>query len=248
MEDRRLVGRVLAVPDLSGEDIEGMFALHAALYERVTHRDFVNDLEEKDWVLVLRDEARGEIRGFTTILLLDVEVGRESVSAVFSGDTGIDPGFWGGQTLVKAWAAFMGELLAQRGDRRLFWFLISKGYRTYLYLPLFFHAFYPRVDAATPPFERALMQRLATLKYPGEFNPETGVIEFPHSHGHLTPALAEVSQHRRQHRHVRFFLEKNPGYARGHELVCLAEISLANMKGLARRMLLDGGRASMVVG
>jgi hypothetical protein len=39
---------------------------------------------------------------------------------------------------------------------------------------------------------------------------------------------------------VRFFLEKNPGYARGDELVCVAEISPGNMRGLARRMLLDG--------
>ena len=37
--------------------------------------------------------------------------------------------------------------------------------------------------------------------------------------------------------------ERNPGYARGHELVCVAELSAENMKGLARRMLLDGARA-----
>jgi hypothetical protein len=248
MEQRRLVGRVVPVADLSGHDVAEMFALHAGLYDHVTERDFLRDLEEKDWVLVLRDEAGTEIRGFTTILLLDVEIRGERVSAVFSGDTGVDPTYWGGQALVKAWTCFMGELLGQRADRRLFWFLISKGYRTYLYLPLFFHAFYPRLDVATPTFERELIQRLATLKYPRDFNPETGVIEFAHSHGHLTAALAEVSEHRRQHPHVRFFLERNPGYARGHELVCLAEIAPENMKGLARRMLLEGSRTLTVAG
>ena len=130
--------------------------------------------------------------------------------------------------------------LARQSDRRLFWFLISKGYRTYLYLPVFFHAFYPRVGAPTPRFERELIDRLGALKYPRDFNPRTGVIEFAESHGHLKPELAHVPAHRREHPHVRFFLQRNPGYVRGHELVCVAEISPANLKERARRMVLAG--------
>ncbi|MGH7388343.1 MAG: hypothetical protein ACREM3_02640 [Candidatus Rokuibacteriota bacterium] len=244
MDERRLVGRVVPVVDLSRREVDQMFAVHARLYDRVSEREFRSDLAEKDWVLLLRHDRDGEIRGFTTLVLLDVEVGGEPLRAVFSGDTAIEPRFWGGQALVKTWAHFMGELRRQHADLRLFWFLISKGYRTYLYLPLFFHAFYPRAGVATPPFERALIHALATRKYPRAFNAETGIIE--HSHGHLMPALADVSEHRRQHPHVGFFLERNPGYARGHELACVAEISPDNMKGLARRMLLEGGRALAV--
>lgn len=246
MEDRRLVGSVVAVAALPERDIREMFAVHARLYARVSEPEFLRDLAEKDWVLLLRNGPGGEIRGFTTILLMETEAHGERLRAVFSGDTGIDPAFWGGQTLVKTWARFMGELLAQRPDRRLFWFLISKGYRTYLYLPLFFHAFYPRVDTATPRFEDDLITSLGALKYPRDFNPATGVIEFATSHGHLAPALAGTPPHRRVHPHVRFFLDRNPGYARGHELVCVAEISPENMKGLARRMLLEGSRTLAV--
>jgi hypothetical protein len=235
-----LSGQVVAVTALAHEDIRDMFTVHARLYARVSEREFLRDLEEKNWVLLLRDEASGEIRGFTTILLLDVEVRGELLAAVFSGDTGIDPAFWGGQVLVRAWAHFMGELRARRPDRRLFWFLISKGYRTYLYLPLFFHSYYPRAGQLTPPFERDLIDTLGALKYPHDFNPATGVVEFADSHGHLHPGLAEIPAHRRDHRHVRFFLERNPGYARGHELVCVAELSPENMRGLARRLLVEG--------
>lgn len=241
MDERRLVGQVVPVTGLSAHEVDEMFRVHARLYERVSEREFLRDLEEKKWVLLLRDETSGDVRGFTTILLLDLEVRGERLRAVFSGDTGIDPAFWGGQALVTAWTRFMGELLAQRADRRLFWFLISKGYRTYLYLPLFFHAFYPRADVPTPPFERELIRTLGALKYPRDFDPETGVIAFADSHGHLKGRLADVPDHRRQHRHVRFFLERNPGYARGHELVCVAEISPENMRGLARRKLVEGG-------
>ena len=241
MEPRRLVASVVPVAALSPCDIDAMFQIHARLYERVTVRAFRRDLDEKQWVLLLRDEEA--VRGFTTVLLLDTEVHGESLRVVFSGDTGIDPAFWGSQALVRAWAHLMGELLAKASGRRLYWFLISKGYRTYLYLPLFFHDFYPRVDVATPPFERDLIATLGAAKYPRDFNPRTGVVEFTESHGHLRPRLADTPRHRREHPHVRFFLERNPGYADGHELVCVAEISADNMRGLARRMLVEGSAA-----
>ncbi|HEV8584948.1 MAG TPA: hypothetical protein VGT02_08250 [Methylomirabilota bacterium] len=243
MDQQRLTGDVVAVSDLGGRDVEAMFAVYARLYERVSERDFRRDLDEKQWVLLLRGGPGGPIRGFTTIMLLETRVRGESLRVVFSGDTGIDPAYWGGQALVKAWARFMGELLARDRERRLYWFLISKGYRTYLYLPLFFHEFFPRVDTGTPPFERELIATLGALKYPRDFDPATGVIAFPESHGNLRPALADTPDHRRAHPHVRFFLDANPGYARGHELVCVAEISPDNMRGLPRRMLLEGAGA-----
>ncbi|HXH84736.1 MAG TPA: hypothetical protein VNN07_17650 [Candidatus Tectomicrobia bacterium] len=242
MEGRELHGAVVPVRALDDHDVEAMFAVHARLYDEVGAAAFRRDLGEKDAVLLLRDGG-GAIRGFSTILLLETEVQGEPLRAVFSGDTGIEPGFWGGQALVRAWARFMGGLLAARADRRLFWFLISKGYRTYLYLPLFFHRFAPRVDAPTPPFEQALIRTLGTLRYPRDFNPATGVVEFAESHGHLRPELAATPTRRGEHAHVQFFLARNPGYARGHELVCVAEISPANMRGLARRMLLEGAGA-----
>jgi hypothetical protein len=240
MDRERLTGDVVPAADLTGRDVEAMFAVYARLYERVGEADFRRDLAEKQWVLLLRSGPGGAIRGFTTLMLLEVRVHGEPLRVVFSGDTGIDPAYWGGQVLVKAWARFMGTLLARDPGRRLYWFLISKGYRTYLYLPLFFHAFFPRVDAPTPPFERDLIATLGALKYPRDFDPARGVIAFPESHGHLRPALADTPGHRRDHPHVRFFLDRNPGYARGDELACVAEISPGNMRGLARRMLLDG--------
>jgi hypothetical protein len=244
MDDHRLAGSVVPTRTLTARDVAAMWALFGRLYDAVDERRFRDDLAEKDWVLLLREHAAGAsdgaIRGFSTILTLEVAVAGTAVDVIFSGDTGIDPGFWGRQELVRAWARFMGARRAARPGRRLYWFLISKGYRTYLYLPLFFHAYYPRPDTPTPPFERALVDTLGRARYPDDFRPERGVIEFRHSHGHLKPELAEIPAHRRADPHVHFFLGLNPGYTRGHELACVAEIAPENMKGLARRMLLVG--------
>lgn len=246
MHNHRLVGSVVALATLSQTDVVEMYAVFSSLYENVTEAAFSADLDEKDWVLLLRDSVSGEIRGFSTILLLDTRVHGEVLHVIFSGDTGIDPNYWGGQALVKAWAHFMGELKAQHPSGRLYWFLISKGYRTYLYLPLFFHKFYPRLDTPTPPFECTLINTLGGMKYPHDFNPVTGVIEFDESLGNLKGPLADTPQHRREHPHVRFFFEKNPGHAWGNELACVAEISAENMKGLAQRMFLEGTRHLVV--
>jgi hypothetical protein len=44
---------------------------------------------------------------------------------------------------------------------------------------------------------------------------------------------------------VRFFLERNPTYALGTELVCLAEISPANMRSIAGRLLVEAERQAV---
>ncbi|PYM17832.1 MAG: hypothetical protein DMD81_07720 [Candidatus Rokuibacteriota bacterium] len=243
MDRGRLIGNVVPREDLSAQDVAGMYRVFRQLYEGVDEKTFHDDLEEKDWVLLLRDVDSGAIRGFTTILRLQMSVHGEPLNVVFSGDTGIAPECWGGQALVRAWAHFMGRLRALDPSRRLYWFLISKGYRTYLYLPFFFHRFWPCVGVETPAFETALIDELGRAKYPDHFDPATGVVRFAHSHGHLRRTIAETPRHRREHPHVRFFLEKNPGYARGNELVCVAELAPENMKGLAQRLLLEGSGA-----
>jgi hypothetical protein len=247
MNGRRLTGEVVPVPTLAAAEVAELYALHARLYAATNEAGFRADLVEKDWIVLLRDGDRA-IRGFSTLLLLELEVHGEPLRAVFSGDTGIDPAYWGGQALVRAWAGFMGELWSRDPGRRLYWFLISKGYRTYLYLPYFFHEFYPRHDRETPAFETALITRLGGARYPEAFNPAIGVVEFAESHGHLAADLAEVPAHRADDPHVRFFVQRNPGYVRGHELVCVAEMSPTNMKGLARRRLLEGMPALALAG
>jgi hypothetical protein len=39
---------------------------------------------------------------------------------------------------------------------------------------------------------------------------------------------------------VKFFLERNPQFAQGHELVCLCEIEEANMKPMTKRIFNKG--------
>jgi hypothetical protein len=123
----------------------------------------------------------------------------------------------------------------------LYWFLVCSGYRTYLYLPLFYRDFYPRHDRPTPEFEQALIDTLGRMKFPDEY--AGGVVRVARPRECLLPELAEPPSHKRDSSHVRFFFDRNPGCRRGDELVCVTEFSLENTRRLAhqaaRQVLLE---------
>ena len=111
-----------------------------------------------------------------------------------------------------------------------YWFLISSGWRTYRYLPLFFRDFYPR-DASMKP----LLDTIAFTKFGDAYDVRTGVIRL------ATPApLREgVSdpEARMSNPHVRFFVEANPGHADGDELACLVRVGVDNLTPAGLRMI-----------
>ena len=236
MRDQVLQSRIVPVAEITSADVCAMYQVFARHYDCVSLDRFLLDLAEKDCVLVLRD-ADGVISGFSTQKLLRVSVGGIWVKAVFSGDTIVDRAHWGEQELGRCWCRYVSALYAEEPDVPLYWFLISKGYRTYLYLPLFFETFYPNCQTTAPAFEQRVLDTLATAKFPGFYRAASGVIEFPRSQGQLKPHLADIPARRLRNRHVQFFLNRNPAFATGCELACLAEISPSNMKLFAGRIL-----------
>jgi len=236
MKNHVLQSRIVPVAQISERDVRSMYEIFARHYDCVSYDRFQLDLAEKDCVLLLRN-LDSQICGFSTQKLLRVMIGGVPVRAVFSGDTIVDRSYWGEQELGRCWCRYVSSLFADEPDVPLYWFLISKGYRTYLYLPLFFETFYPNCHTATPLFEQQALDTLAAAKFPGCYRPDTGVIHFRESQGQLKPQLATIPERRLRNPHVRFFLDRNPGFASGCELACIAEISPSNMKLFAGRIL-----------
>jgi hypothetical protein len=236
--DRRLTSRVVPVHRLKPELTGRLYDLYRTHYLGTDEARFHADLAEKDWVILLLDFQDQPV-GFSTQRLIPTAVGGKPVRALFSGDTIIHPDHWGSQELVRAWCRLAGELKAEAGPEALYWFLISKGHRTYKYLPLFFERFFPRYDSATPTYEQTLIHTLARAKFGPAYRPDSGLLRWDADHDRLRPDL-DTAPSRMDNPHVRFFLDRNPDYRAGAELVCLAEISPENMRGAARRELLAG--------
>lgn len=236
MHRKSLHSEVGPVDSVRAELIRELYQLYEQCYDGSDPGRFEADLREKQWVILLRERASQRTVGFSTQMLIDIEVEGKPVRALFSGDTVIHPSYWGSQELVRAWCRLAGRLKARSADRPLYWFLVSKGYRTYLYLPTFFHRFYPRWDQSNSPFAGRLIHALGSAKYSGAFDPRSGLIEHLANHDRLKSELDATARHARNP-HVEFFVRRNPNYRNGTELLCVAEISPENMRSTARRQL-----------
>jgi len=235
---RRLTAVVRARSDISDAEVGGMYALFARYYDAAVPSAFRADLDAKSYVIELRDGAA--LRGFSTVALMDFEARGVARRAIFSGDTIIDHRYWGEQTLPVAFCALAGRVHAENPAIPLYWFLVSKGYRTYRYLGIFSKRYYPNPSAPTPPEEQACLEQLAQTRFGDAYVAERGVLHFPQSRGHLRAQWAGVREAVSKRPDVRFFLERNPGYRSGDELVCITRLDAGNLRSFARRAFIRG--------
>jgi hypothetical protein len=210
-----------------------MASLYLASYDGSSEELFLGDLARKHEVLLL--EADGNLVGFTTVRVFERPWNGRRIRVVYSGDTVVLRAHWGQQALAFAWIARMGELKREDPDTPLYWLLLVKGHRTFRYLPVFGKSFHPHWEIDRSDL-KPLADALASELFAGEYNAASGVVEFDRSRGHLKPELAQPLETELEREGVRFFLERNPGYRRGHELVCLCEVEEANMKPLTLRL------------
>jgi hypothetical protein len=234
----RLVGRVVRVGEIGSPVRARMYGLLQAYFANTSRERFAADLAEKEWAILLTDEG-GQLRGFSTLMRLEGTAAGEPYVAFFSGDTIIHRDFWGEMILPRLWARHVFALAEQVLDRRVWWFLISSGYKTYRFLPVFFRTFYPAFDRPLPAGVRAVLDDVAGRKFPREYDPGEGVIRLQQP-SPVRPGVAEISPERLRDPHVAFFAAANPGWRVGEELACLTEISRANLTPAGVRMLKEG--------
>lgn len=231
-----LTGSIQRPVDLAPPQLERMAALLAEYFVNVTQSHFEQDIAEKEWVILLTDTATGQIQGFSTLMRLCVTVDQQPVVAFFSGDTIIARDYWGEAELPRLWGQHVFSLAETISDARVFWFLISSGYKTYRFLPVFFREFYPSYQHPTPPAIKRILDALARSKFPSEYDAERGVIRFVKS-APLRPGVAEITERRLKDPHVAFFVTANPGHTHGDQLPCLVELTRSNITAAGQRML-----------
>jgi len=224
--------------ELRAEDIGQMYALFAVYYAETSCERFAADLAAKDYVIQLA--ADGSLCGFSTLALLEFDAGGLGRRAIYSGDTIIDHRFWGEQALATAFCRFAGALKAADPETPLYWFLITKGHRTYRYLGAFSREYYPHPARPTPPLAAECIDVLARNRFGDAWKPEAGIVRFERSQGQLRAAWTQPRPSLAARPEVRFFLERNPGHAGGDELCCLTELAGTNLRSYAQRAFLEG--------
>jgi len=224
--------------DLRASDIAEMYALFAGYYADTSETAFRSDLADKTHVIVLYAGER--IAGFSTVTLIESPASGPHYRTIFSGDTIIDREHWGEQGLALAFCTFAGTLKSQLPEVPLYWFLISKGYRTYRYLHLFSKQYWPSYRDQGAPAIKQVLDAVASRKFGACYDAATSVIRFPQSRGHLRPDFATVRENLRERPEVRFFLERNPNFAAGEELACITLLDASNLRSVALRAFTAG--------
>jgi hypothetical protein len=233
----KLDGQLAQVRDLSSDEKDQMFDLMDRHYENLSRDSFDADLAEKEWVIRVMLRETGELCGFSTQMLLDATVENRTIRALFSGDTIIDRQYWGDQALTHVWGRLALRLMDEYGPNDLYWFLISQGYKTYRFLPVFFYEFYPRFSMPTPRWARQTIDALGRQKCAEHYDAASGVVQSHRYQYRLRAGVADVTPARRHNSDVRFFIEQNPGHALGDELCCLAPLTRQNFTPAAYRVI-----------
>lgn len=225
-----------AIELLTDDDRRSMFALLNRCFSGVTLDSFNADLANKTLAIRLHD-AQSCLQGFSTLAFYPAE-GPDGVPVTIacSGDTIVAPEAWGDPTLARVWINTVFSWHAIHGRGPLFWLLITSGFRTYRFLPVFFEQFYPHHERPTPAPIAAWMHTLAVDRWGAAYDRASGVVRFDQPQS-LREALAHVPDAKARNPHVRHFLSLNPHHAQGDELVSLCRLSRDNLTRAGRRMV-----------
>jgi len=231
----RLQDSLIDVGATTQDTREEMFNLMNRYYDNLSKDIFLKDLDEKDKVILLNND-QGDLKGFSTLMTLETFVEDQKINAVFSGDTIIDKEYWGQTGLVKQWFRYALDV-DDSSPSSTYWLLVSKGYKTYRFLPTYFNEFYPRHDKDTPEFEKKVLDSFATKKYPENYDPVKGLVIFDGTADRLKEGVADITETKLRNPSIAFFNKINPNHLRGDELACIAKISRENFRSSAKKFI-----------
>ncbi len=225
MAKPKVTGTVCAIENLSTLQIERMFQLMQMYYENVSMAQFKADLLEKDHVILLQDKSDKTIQGFSTLLQVPLNIAGRDVLGVYSGDTVLNKSYWGTAALGITFLKYLWQLKVMNLRKPVYWYLISKGYKTYLLMANNFQTHYPRYEAETPAYYKQVMSAFYAKKFSQSYIADADLIKFNMPSCHLRDNVAAIKESHLRLPRVKFFQEKNPNWQNGDELTCIAEMT-----------------------
>jgi hypothetical protein len=223
-----------ALAQLGAPQRRAMLALLQSHFDGVDEAAFHEDLDSKQGAILLKG-AGGELLGFSTWVFYDALIERETLRVAYFGDTIVAKAAWGSPALPAAVIRLLMDEAARAAPKRLFSLLICSGFRTYRFMPFFCREFVPR--AQPDPALLALRDRLAAQRFGAQYDPASGVARLKRGFYRIKKGLSDPDGHAEVDEASAFFFSANPGWERGDELVCLAEMNDANLSAASRRLL-----------
>lgn len=245
-----------SISEVSVKEIVCMYQVFIRYYDNVELDVFLRDMSKKTGVFLMTAERDGreDIVGFSTVTHLDLDINGRRSRGIFSGDTIIEREFWGNRALQRAFLRYVVAQRLRNPFKPLYWFLISKGYKTYLLLANNYPRYYPNPAGQWPELAEVVRTYCEHL-FPDAFVADSMLLDFGNGYQRLKGDVAAISEDmRRRHPKIAFFEARNPGWQRGTELPCVGELSFGDLlryvagtgKKLLRRPAMQAPEASPV--
>lgn len=216
------------IGDIDVHAIRQMYAVYSQYYENTTWDIFLHDLSKKTGAFILRNPA-GKVVGFSTIMTTDLPVNGRTVRGLFSGDTIIERAYWGARALPFAFFRFLIAEKFRYPFQPIYWFLISKGFKTYLLLANNFFNFYPRHDGGDEHLGD-IVDAYCEQLFPAYYDRDKRILDFGDNYQPLKSDVAEITEQMREaNPAIRFFEDSNPEWRRGTELPCVGQFDWSAM-------------------
>lgn len=211
--------------DITVKDIRDMFKVFCRYYENTSMDQFVSDLSKKNGAFIIRRKKDQVIVGFSTMGVYHMNVDGKKIRGIFSGDTILEKEYWGHRAMNAAfvkrvlWEAIKDPFTPQ------YWFLISKGYKTFLLLTRNFPDHYPHPEQDNPHMKH-IVEAYCDELFPGYLDREKMVLDFGDGYNCLKNNVTPITDDQRQEVDIAFFEQCNPEWERGCELPCVARADL----------------------
>lgn len=239
-KDKLINGSVVPINEITSTDIKEMHQLFIQYYDNAGYDTFKNDLSQKDAVFMIRKKDTNEIVGFSTVVKKKIDglkKGRNCY-AVFSGDTLVDKEFWGTTSLHFTAIRYIVMEKLKNPTSAIFWFLITKGYKTYLIMANNLNNCYPAYDNENDPKMEKVLKKLCMNFFPKNYDEKSGLLLFGDGYMKLKGNVAEITEEMKEkYPKIRFYEKVNPTWRMGTELPCTVELSFANLSNAIVRQI-----------
>lgn len=234
----KLTSRYVPLHRLVPADVQQMYGIFAQYYQNTTQQTFLDDLSRKSGVILARTRKSRRIVGFSTLTDFTIEVDGKRARGLFSGDTIVEPAYWGSRCLHVAFYLQLMRTRLRYPLTPLYWLLISKGYKTYLLLTRNFYQYFPDRNQPDSPL-RQVVSAYSQQLFPEAFDPQRMLLDFGEGAQYLKEEVASISPELcAQDADIAYFEGCNPTWRRGTELPCAGEVSYSALLRYCARLSL----------
>jgi hypothetical protein len=189
---------------------------------------------KRDLVLLRGDDGR--LLGIATVELFDLTSAGRRVTVIHAGNAAFADETRGQSRVQRIGLRYFLGAKRRRPWQPVYLAYTTFSWRSYLMLTRNFRLSWPRRDTALPGSEADLYRQLGLRLLGERYDPVAGVAR--NLDRRLRPDIAAIPARLGDDPDLRYFRTRNPGYASGDVLLCLAPLSLTNWWSVARRMTL----------